>query len=203
MGMRSEIMNVDCQAIYRTCWSVFESARLERTLLALMLAQTCLLGADVEGCRTRMDHASNTYALGARQAKVAQESGIAISLPTGWTQMRLGSGYRGVGAFCDAGIIEVLIERLPFDEEVRTGDFDRQIVSSRRKEPRKTLGRFKGRGYLVSGLTADGDRMSYLLFYPDPPAERVAILVICGEADERQKVEAEAVVNSLREAQCR
>ncbi len=44
--------------------------------------------------------------------------------------------------------------------------------------------------------------MSFVVFYPDPPAERVAILVICGEANERQMAEVEAVVDSVRKAPC-
>ncbi len=136
-------------------------------------------------------------------SKEIAEHGLAVTLPPGWQQLHLGPDYRGVGAYCDAGIVEVLIERLPFDEQTRTGDVDRQVVSSRRKESRQTLGRLKGRGQIVSGLTAEGDRMSYMLFYPDPPTERVAILVICGEANERQMAELEAVLNSLRKAPCK
>ena len=44
--------------------------------------------------------------------------------------------------------------------------------------------------------------MSFVVFYPDPPAERVAILVICGEVNERQLADVEVVVDSLREASC-
>lgn len=132
----------------------------------------------------------------------SSENGLCLTLPEGWQQLHLGPDYRGVAAYCDAGIVEVLIERLPFDEETRTGDLDRQVVSSRKKELLKTLGRFKGHGNLVSGLTAEGDRMSFLVFYPDPPTVPVAILVIYGEANERQKLELEAVVHSLRVVSC-
>lgn len=147
--------------------------------------------------------AFNVFCVSFGSCKEVAEHGLAVTLPSGWQQLHLGPDYRGVGAYCDAGIVELLIERLPFDEEARTGDLDRQVVSSRKKESLKMLGRFKGRGDIVSGLTAEGDRMSYMLFFPDLPAERVAILVICGEANERQMAELEAVVNSLREAPCK
>jgi len=130
------------------------------------------------------------------------EHGLALTLPEGWLQLQLGADYRGVGAYCEAGIVEVLVELLPFDEATRTADLERQIGSDSKREALSHFAGFRGRGFRKSGLTADSERMSFVVFYPDPPAERVAILAICGEADERQLAELEAVVDSLREAPC-
>jgi len=116
--------------------------------------------------------------------------------------LRLGAGYRDVGAYCDAGIVEALVEWLPFDEVTRTSDLDRQIGADSKKEMLSRFAQLRGRGFRKSGFTADGERMSFVVFYPDPPAERVAILVICGEANERQMAEVEAVVDSVRKAPC-
>jgi len=41
--------------------------------------------------------------------------------------------------------------------------------------------------------------MSFVVFYPEPSAARVAILVICGEADQRQLNEVNAILDSLRD----
>ncbi len=129
-------------------------------------------------------------------------SGLAIDLPQGWETLHLGSEYRGVGAYCDAGIIELLIERLPFDEKTRVTDLERQIVSSSKTEALSRFGRFRGHGFRKSGLTSEGDRMSFLVFYLAPPAGRIAILVICGDPSERQLAELYVVVNSLQEVPC-
>lgn len=130
------------------------------------------------------------------------EHGLALTLPEGWLQLHLGADYRGVGAYCEAGIVEVLVEWLPFDEATRTADLERQIGSDSKREVLRRFAGLRGRGFKKSGFTADSERMSFVVFYPDPPAERVAILVICGEADERQLAELVAVVDSLREAPC-
>lgn len=132
----------------------------------------------------------------------ASEHGLTISLPPGWHQLRLGAGYQGVGAYCDAGVVEVLVERLPFDEQTRVADLKCQIVSRLKEEALGSFGRFRGRGCRKSGVTAEGERMSFVLFYPELPAERVAILVICGEANQRQLNELLSVLNSLRNASC-
>lgn len=132
----------------------------------------------------------------------ASEHGLTIMLPPMWQQLRLGAGYRGVGAHCDAGIVEVLVEWLPFDEVTRTADLERQICSDPKRETLSRFARFRGRGFRKVGFTADGDRMSFVVFYPDPPTERVAVLVICGEANERQVAESEEVVGSLRKEPC-
>lgn len=132
----------------------------------------------------------------------ASEHGLTIALPPGWHQLRLGAGYRGVGAYCDAGIVEVLVEWLPFDEGTRTADLDRQVGANSKKEILSRFAQLRGRGFRKVGLTADGNRMSFVVFFPDPPAERVAVLVICGEANERQMAELEKVVSSLRKVPC-
>ncbi len=130
------------------------------------------------------------------------EHGLALTLPEGWLQLHLGTDFRGVGAYCDAGIVEVLVEWLPFDEATRTADLERQIGSDSKLEVLRRFAGFRGRGFKKSGRTAEGERMSFVVFYPDPPAERVAILVICGEVNERQLADVEVVVDSLREASC-
>lgn len=127
------------------------------------------------------------------------EQGLALTLREGWRQLWLGSDYRGVGAYCDLGIVEIMVERLPFDLEVRTGDLEQQIVADMKSESLGSYGRFRGIGFRKFGRTSEGDCMGYVVFYPDLPACRVAILVIFGEANDGQLLEAKAVVNSLRE----
>lgn len=135
--------------------------------------------------------------------KVICAHGLAVDLPPGWESLHLGSDYCGVGAYCDAGVVELLIERMPFDEKTRTADLDRQLVSGKTTESLEGFGRYRGHGIKRSGLTAEGESMSYVLFYPSHPAERIAILVIWGEASKRQLAEMEAILNSLREEPCK
>ncbi len=191
-------MKMAWQVAFRVWWSACGLARRQRNFWMFLLVEPLLLSASVYGEGNGVVAVLKTSHVSTRRTETANECGMAIVLPSGWTQMRLGAQYRGVGAFCDAGIIEVLIERLPFDEETRISDLARQIDSEVKTEKLESFGRFSGHGLRKSGVTAEGDRMSFLVFYPDPPAERIAILVICGDPSERQVSELIAVVNSLR-----
>lgn len=191
-------MKLAWQVAFRAWWSACGLVRRKRNFWMFLLVEPFLLSASVHGEGGSAVAVLETSHVSTRQTQTANECGMAIVLPPGWAQMRLGAQYRGVGAFCDAGIIEVLIERLPFDEETRTNDLARQIVSEVKTEKFESFGRFSGHGLRKSGLTAEGDRMSFLVFYPDSPEERIAILVVCGDPSERQVAELIAVVNSLR-----
>ena len=87
-----------------------------------------------------------------------------------------------MAAYCDSGIVEVLIERKPFCSRLRVAELDKQMVSGVVHEIITTMSRFKGRGFHKTGKTAEGDAMGYTLFYPISTWDLIVILVIHGSA---------------------
>jgi hypothetical protein len=91
------------------------------------------------------------------------EHGLAVTIPHDWRQLELGPEYNGVAAYCDSGIVEVLIERKPFCSRLRVAELDKQMVSGVVHEKITTMSRFKGRGFHKTGKTPRVDAMGYTL----------------------------------------
>ncbi len=132
-------------------------------------------------------------------AKEITENGLAVTIPNDWLQLGLGPEYNGVAAYCDSGIVEILIERKPFCSKLRVAELDKEMVSGVVQKKVTTISRFKGKGFHKTGKTAAGDVMGYTLFYPSSPWEHIVILVIHGAATDRQFAEMLAILGSLRE----